>query len=217
MATMPVVGAVAPASTRPICIASWTRRRVVGDILHNFLRASYDFEWFMAVVGGSQDPGSPPELSRSRPPPTSSCGSSVNNAIVSPRLLASRATMPENSAMTMPSRAASPGSNRRFNLWQALKPSSSLMLITTFFDSLSVILRSSLQKLVCSSITWPYFVSRACLERSSMTFRLLVDLAGTFFIPGVIVFHVVGNFLLSAPPLVRLVCEVLWDQLFWGK
>ena len=106
-----------------------------------FFKASYDFEWFMAVCWRVTESKIPTRddrtcISLTSSPVTSSTNFilrsiSVNNALVSPGLLAGRATMPESSAMTMPCRAASPGSNRCFNLCQALKPSSSLMLITT--------------------------------------------------------------------------------------
>ena len=75
-----------------------------------------------------------------------------------------------------------------FQLCQALNPSSSLTLIVTFFDSPSVILHHLFRLL-------------ACLQRSSMTSVSWSTSASTFFIPGV-----------SVSPLVRLVCEVLWDH-----
>ena len=56
-----VVGAVAPASTRPICIASWLVVELLANSCTIFLRASYDFEWFMVVcwrVTGSRIPTS---------------------------------------------------------------------------------------------------------------------------------------------------------------
>ena len=172
---------MAPASTCPIYIASWP----IVELLANSCTIQMTSNGSWRCVGGSQDPG--PVLTarasrslppRSRPPETSSCGPSLSTM----QWLV-QGTWPVG---PMPCRAASPGSNRCFNLCQALKPSSSLMLMTTFFDSPSVILRSRLQRLVCSSITLPYFVSSACQQRSSMTSSWSIS-AGTFFIPGVIV------------------------------
>ena len=101
------------------------------------------------------------------------------------------------SPRTPPCRAACPGSNRCFILCQVLKPSSSLML------------RSSLRRFVCSSITLPHFVPRARPHRSSMT---SVELGKYLLQSRGHCVHVVRNFLLPTPPLVRLVCQVHWDD-----
>ena len=155
---------------------SWRIVELLANSCTISLGVSYDFEWFMAVCWRGhriQDPTSTDRActSLTSSPVTSSTNFILRSICQTMQWFFQGASAvgpprPRNSAMTMPCRAASPGSNRCFNLCQALKPSSSLMLITTFFDSLSMILRNSLQRLVCCSITLPYFVSRACLQRS---------------------------------------------------
>ena len=104
------------------------------------------------------------------------------------------------------------------SLFQSLSSPEAILVLDVhhvLFDSSSVILRSSLQRLVCSSITLPYFFSRVSPAIINNV-RHLVDLGKYLLYSWGHCVHVVGNFLLSVSPLVRLVCEVLWDHALAG-
>ena len=127
---------------------------------------------------------------------------SVNNATVSPGLLAGRATMPEHSAMTMPCRAASPGSNGCSNLCQALKPSSSLKI----FLSDPPQQPSKVGVLL-------HHVAVLRLARVSRDRQWRPPLGRSRPVPSSFPGSLCPrNRQLPAPPLVRLVCEVPWDH-----